>query len=206
MRIRTCSLALLAISWAWLCSSNGLAKDQKGASVEVLLRNLQVEKSSSEAADELLRRGAADAETRNYLVRHLPGLLEKYQPNMPGAHGNLVWWNEAKLAGELKIVESVPGLIKGIDIKAGPGSGGSLGYNFYDYDAVWSLILIGPPAVPALVSVLKHGTALRRREAAYVLGEIGTDRAREALTAAHKREADTEVRSRIEEALKRPRR
>jgi HEAT repeat protein len=172
------------------------------ADLEGLLQKLQDEASSNQATDELLKRGKADAKTLKYLADHLPRLLEQYQPT--GDVIKLAWGNEARLAGELKIAEAVPALCKRIDMLTSPKRGGSLGYNFLDREAVNSLILIGPASVPAVVDVLKHGTAIQREEAAYVLGEIGTDRAREALTDALEEETHRAVRQRIEEALKRP--
>lgn len=68
--------------------------------------------------------------------------------------------------------------------------------------ATGALIEVGDTAVPDLIDVLNVGGPVRRRLAAEVLGAIGSDRARSALSAALKTESDPAVRKAIDTALK----
>jgi HEAT repeat protein len=114
---------------------------------------------------------------------------------------DFVWGNEARVAGELKIAEAAPALARRIDMLTSPRRGGSLGYNFIERAADTALTDIGPPAVPVVIEVLKHGNPLQREIAAHVLRYIGSNAAWKALEDALPGERDQKVRQRIQEAL-----
>jgi HEAT repeat protein len=148
----------------------------------------------------LIKRGKADHEVRKYLAGRLPTLLDHYKQRSDGIP-DLVWGNEARIAGELEIAEAAPVLARRIDMVTGPRSGGAQGYNFHERAADNALINIGPPAVPVVIEILKNGNALRREIAAHVLRYIGTSAAWQALEDALPGEQDPKVRNRIQEAL-----
>jgi HEAT repeat protein len=164
-----------------------------------LLSALQVEKTSNNAMQELLSR-RDDPEAKRYLAARVPALLDQYRQRNDGMP-DLVWGNEARVAGEFKIAAAAPILARRLDMLTSPLSGGSLGYNFVDRAADSALIRIGPPAVPFVIEVLKHGNPLQREIAAHVLRYIGTDIAWRALEEDLPGEKDPEVRHRIQEAL-----
>jgi len=197
-------IVTLVLPLALICGGGGptagLARD--GQTLDQLVHDLQVEESSNDATEELLKRGRTDPPVRTYLASKLPSLLEQYRENPPEVGENLVWGNEARLAGELKITEATAVLCKRIDMLTSPRRGGSLGYNFFDHEAVRALILMGRPVVPDLIQVLTLGNSLQRQEAVCALGYIGGDRAQQALKRRLELEADPDVRQRIEEALK----
>jgi HEAT repeat protein len=148
---------------------------------------------------ELTKRGG-DPEVRKCLSRQLPVLLEQYQERKDGR--NFIWGSEAQVAGYLKIVEAAPVLARRIDMHTSGGMGGSMGYNFFDYEADYALTRIGPPAVRLVIDVLNHGNPLQREIAAHVLRYIGTHDAWQALEDRLPKESDPKVRARIREALK----
>ena len=164
-----------------------------------LIVALQNENTSNGAMQELLRRGS-DPEVRKYLVRRLPDLLNRYKGRTDGTVDD-VWGNEARVAGELKIVEAAPVLARRIDMLTYLRGGGAQVYNFHERAADTALINIGPPAAPFVIEVLKHGNPLQREIAAHVLRYIGTDVAWRALEEDLPGEKDPKVRRRIQEAL-----
>jgi HEAT repeat protein len=173
---------------------------QNSPDLDAILTALTEERTSNEATQALLSRGNTHPEVRGYLARRLPTLLDQYKERRDG-NLNVVWGNEARVAGELKIAEAAPVLAKRIDMLTSGPSGGSLGYNFLDYAAPEALISIGPPSVPYVIDVVKHGKSLQREIAAHVLRYIHTPEAWRALEEALPHEKDPKVRHRIQEAL-----
>jgi HEAT repeat protein len=169
--------------------------------LDAALAALQDKNSSNGATLFLLDHGKGDPAVKKYLAERLPTILDRYKEradDMP----NYVWGNEARIAGELQIVEAVPLLARRIDMLTSDRMGGGQGYNFIDHAANNALINIGQPAVRQVIDVLKHGNSLQREMAAHVLREIGSDAAWHALEEALPEEKDPKVRYRIDEALK----
>ncbi len=175
------------------------AASQCSPELDRLLAAIQKEDTSNGAMKELVKVGD-HAEARKCLSDRLPRVLEAYKARTDGI-ADFVWGNEARVARELRITEAVPVLARRIDMATTPGMGGSLGYNFFSYEAVGALIQIGAPAVPSVTEVLKHGSPLQREMAAHVLRYIGTDEAWSALEEAVTTERDRKVLNRIQEAL-----
>jgi HEAT repeat protein len=199
MNMRTIALGLLSLLLSGIVWTVPAAP-QSSAELDTLLAALQDDKTSNDAWQALLKRGKADPEVRKYLAERLPTLLDQYKERTDGMP-DFVWGDEAKVAGELKIAEAAPALARRIDMLTEGRMGGSIGYSFIDYAARTALIHIGPPAVPYVIEVLKHGTPLQREIAAEVLRYIRTDDARQALEDALPVEKDPKVRHRIQEAL-----
>src|SRR3984885_15823048 len=76
-----------------------------------LVQQLQSEKTSNKARDELLRLGKSDPRVRQYLAAHLPSLIES-GPSKADCPENSceTWLNAVELAGRLKIAKAVPAL------------------------------------------------------------------------------------------------
>lgn len=172
--------------------------------LETLLQQLQDHRTSRSASAELSTLGQADPAARRFLASHVPGILHK-TPVDP--YEILVWCDEAVVAGKLKLVEAIPALAEGIGIdrysdaiQISPGDTMTFGQKA----AVAALIRIGPPSIPAVTKVLNQGGSMQRREAAYVLGVIGTPAARKALQEALPREVDPDVRKYVQDALNPP--
>lgn len=180
------------------------AGQQKRPDLDALLTQLRVRTGtvSNDAKFALINRANSDPEAKEYIVERLPPLLESYGGGKD-LFENMAWENAVQVAGELKVAAAVSVLCRLIDLLSSPEAGMGASYNFLNRAAVWALIQIGPAAVPAVIGVLKNGTALQREEAAYVLGNIGTPPARQALEERLPEERDTAVRHRIQEVLKR---
>lgn len=165
--------------------------------VDVLLARLD----SPVAADQLIKLGRTDPAARRAIAMRLPPLLAKDPPPESAVPPGR-WANGFRVAGELKIVEAVPALIKHIVLLTDAVSGLSLSYEFRNRAAVQALIEIGQPAVPAVVGMLKQGDSLQRQASAYILGQIASDAALQALKKDLPNESDPKVKHRIEEALR----
>lgn len=199
MNGRTVALSLVSLLISGIVGTIPVAS-QRSSDLDTLLAALQNERTSNDAMQVLIKRGKADHEVRKYLAGRLPTLLDHYKQRSDGIP-DLVWGNEARIAGELEIAEAAPVLARRIDMVTGPRSGGAQGYNFHERAADNALINIGPPAVPVVIEILKNGNALRREIAAHVLRYIGTSAAWQALEDALPGEQDPKVRNRIQEAL-----
>lgn len=193
----------LLLSGLCSCAVAFAATEQKRPDLDALLAQLRVRtgSASNDAKFALISRGKSDPEAKAYIAERLPALLESYGGGND-VFENMSWGNTAEVAGVLKVVGAVPILCHRIDAITTQVSGLSFSYNFMNRAAVPALIQIGTPAVPAVIGVLKNGTSLQREEAAYVLGEIGTPAATEALQQRLQRETDPKVRGRIQEVLK----
>lgn len=199
MNGRTIALSILSLLVSGIVATVPAAS-QGSPELDALLAALQNEKASNGATQVLLERGSADPEVTKYLAGRLPTVLDQHKQRTDGIP-DLVWGNEARVAGELRIAEAAPALARRIDMLTGWRSGGAQGYNFDERAADNALINIGPPAVPVVIEVLKHGNPLRREIAAHVLRYIGSSTAWQALEDALPGEKDAKVRQRIQEAL-----
>ena len=200
--IQSISLAVLVLFLSAVLTN---LRAQEKTNLEQTFENLQSSNGlvSHAAARQLVKLGKSSPSVRKFLEVHLPALLEK---NLPGSDAYMepLWQNGFMVAGKLKITQAIPALLKHLTDKTSPVVGISYNYMFRNREAVWALIDMGPPAVPALTGVLRHGNPLRREAAAFVLGRIGNAQARDALNGARKQEQDASVKKRIEEALTEP--
>jgi len=141
-----------------------------------LFQQLQSDRTSAQAADQLLKLGKSDPAVRAYLVAHLPSLIGA------GPQGN-AWVDAARLAGGLKIEEAAAFLVKYIEVTTGGGTLSlSAESNLRTSPAGLALVEIGDPAVPALDAVLQHGNLKERWRAAFALNLIGSAKAKDVLT------------------------
>ena|SRR5437762_13179421 len=204
MNRRATSLSVLPCL-LWAVVGPAPAASQKLPTLDAALAALQIENTSNGATQYLLDRGKEDPNVKKYLAERLPTILDQYNERTDDIP-NFVWGNEAKIAGEFRILEAIPMLARRIDMLTSGHMGGGQGYNFFERAADNALVNIGPPAVPAVIDVLKHGNGLQREIAAHVLQEIGSDAAWHALEEALPREKDPKVHDRIDKALKSRRR
>src|SRR6266568_633411 len=168
---------------------------QKPPDPATLLKQLKVPETTDQAAEQLSNLGKVSARTRRYLARHLPAMIENDTNNY------VPWANAVRLAGELKLVEAVPALARWISAR--PGGTVSLGgEERLEYNpAAKALAQIGDPAVPTLLGVLEHGNLKERQVAVKALKLIASPAAKNALQRHVDQEADSDLRSSIQEIL-----
>jgi PBS lyase HEAT-like repeat-containing protein len=173
-----------------------VAAERKRPELDGLIEKLRDEGTSNDAKLALLKIGESNRKAKAYVADRLPALLETY-----GGRGDsredVAWGDAADLAGEFGVAGAAPILCKRIDLVTLPVSEG-----FSNRAAAWALVLIGRPAVPCAVGVLKKGTSIQRQEAAYILGNIGGDEAHRALQEQLRVESDPHGRYLIEQAIK----
>jgi hypothetical protein len=126
-----------------------------------LIQQLQSDKTTDNARDELLKLGKSAPNVRQYLAVHLPALIER-GPSEADCSGNSCgpWKNEVEVAGHLKIGAAAPALAKWINWREpGPVVGLSMEARLVSYPAARALIEIGDPAIPAVQYTLHYGNS-----------------------------------------------
>ena len=179
----------------------GLSAAQTGQKVQQLFAQLQNAKTSNDAAARLKVLAENSAEARQYLVNQLPVLTANSQPQF---WGNTVWRNSVGLAGDLRIVETVPILVKLLDSENRGGPVTFAMQENLDTDPVGkALVKIGEPALGPVRSVLenKDKSQMTRLRAAHVLYNMNSINADQALAHDLQSESDPRVKMSIEGRL-----
>lgn len=175
-----------------------LAFTQRQADIHNLFTQLNQPKYTDLAAQQISALASKDSDARHYAVDNLPAMIDKPESNE-------VWMNAVKLAGQLKVVEAVPSLIRALP--RGP-MGGPLNTSFaiqlqLDDDIVAkSLSQIGDPAIKAVTDFLDHGSDQSRRRAVLILRNIGSPMARKVLQDRLPREDNPRIKQLIENGLR----
>ena len=199
MRLWALQVSFVAFLGMLFCSCALAPNEGNQSSVEALLDQLQVPQTSQRATGELIKLGKSDPAVAKFLAARIPDLIRRYRLGEPQMQ---VWGNEVRVAGELKMIQAIPILVERIECFST-----ALNINAFGFEtrpAVAALISIGTPSIPAVAGLLAHGNNIQRAEAAYVLGEVNTPNARQALKAALPKETDPDVRMYIEHYLNPP--
>jgi PBS lyase HEAT-like repeat-containing protein len=125
-------------------------------------------------------------EIRDLVVRTLVDLLEN--PSLQdGFYYSTVWGGACPVLGHLKAEEAIDVMSNHLDMQNGP-----LTLSSSRFPAVQGLIQIGEPAVQALEKALRStgSKATCRGLAAFALGAIGGEQAKDALKRGYKQETD----------------
>ena len=160
-----------------LLGSNAAA--QSPTPDETLFLQLQTQATSDQATEQFFKYRLKNADTRLYLVAHLP---EKILQGPEGDYA-LVWVNEVRLAGAFRIQETIPALVKWMDQPMDALDGQTLSSldRLFSFPAGRALAKMGEPAIPVLADALKTGDYRRRWVACRALNMIGTPAALHAL-------------------------
>jgi len=133
------------------------------------INQLQASETTDQATEQWLRLARADINARKYLASHLSGLLELTPRRQP-------WHNAVRLAGELKLVETVPDLAKWLGVETKTGYlDNKIFWRLEDNSPGRALAQIGDASVPVLKNVLQHGKPLESTRAMAALGAWGND-------------------------------
>jgi hypothetical protein len=172
-----------------------LLAEKQGPAAEVFQRLLSPQ-TTDKAAQQLLKRGKADSETRKYLAEHLPAVIERgpKEPDDP-------WFNAVQLAGELKIAESASALGRWISLDTGGMTGMAIWARLGNQPAAKALSQIGDPAGPVLASILQYGNSEERSAAIRALALIGSPDAKKTLQNQLKREQEPKTKAFIKNIL-----
>lgn len=181
----------------------GLAQSH-GSPLE-LIQELQSDRTTDHARDELLKLGKSDSKVRQYLTVHLPPLIE-IGPSMGSCPGYPceVWKNAVQVAADLKIGEAAPALARWISVKdANPWPGiRSYGNKLEINPAAIALSRIGDPAIPALKNILDHGSPDEHTLAVRSLCTIHSPKAKAVLRDDLQHESDPALGAMIKRALR----
>jgi hypothetical protein len=176
----------------------GAADQHSTESAALAFEQLQSQSSAKikQASERLVRLGKSDPKAREYVALHLPPLIEKGPQDYLGR-----WTTFVRLAGELKIAEAAPALVKWLTID-NIGEISTAGFmRLENNPAGAALVQIGEPAIPAVVTVFDHGTLRERRYAVYVLNQINSPSAKRALREQLNRESDENLKEFIQKSL-----
>lgn len=175
-----------------------IVKAQEQDSIPSLYKMLESETTTDSAAAALSKMGPENTAARQYLSSRLSGLIQQ-DPKM-APH---VWLNSVHLAGQFRIAETIPSLVKWISLFVGTTQGATLTTqeNLKPFPAGKALAQIGDPAVPALAGVLNKGETRERFVACRALRIIGSSQASDALRSHLKQESDPGLREYIQKVI-----
>ena len=116
----------------------------QSSQVALLFQQLQSPETTDRADATLRERSTIDAEVKRYLAANLPALIGNGPSKVP------TWNNAVRLAGDLRIVETIPELAKWIGTQSGSGLITLARVVRLEEDpAGRALAQIGDPALPA---------------------------------------------------------
>jgi HEAT repeat protein len=156
---------------------------QAQPSVQQLFRDLQSTGKTDRAEVQLLRIATSNEDARQFLAARLPALIEEdpaptKSDDQQGRWVRAVWQNSVQLAGELRIADAVPALVKWFTVSTSPIVGLGAGEEaLVDTPAAMALANIGDPSVPSVQPLLSRQDSNERYHAAYVLLSINSPKA-----------------------------
>jgi hypothetical protein len=175
--------------------------------ISALYAQLTQPSTTDTAARAIADEANRDPAVKEFVAKRIPSLLVSGRRNE-----GQVWRNAIRLAGQLKVVGAVPAL-KGA-FSLGPIRGGYdnesseiiLGkYSHLQFDIVArALADIGDPSIPSVADVLSHGDAADRRRAVYILLNINSPVANQAMRNHLYAEQDAGIRDMIQNVLPLP--
>jgi len=169
---------------------------QENSQVVLLVQQLQISQSTDIAAEHLLGAAKSDLQTRLYLARQLPSIIQEgpKDPIQP-------WLNAVRLAGELQIAEASAALAEWIGFRTGGtlslGQWARLEYN----PAAKALAQIGDPALNSIKAVLQRRALQERQLAVQTLIMIASPAARALFRNHVSQEPDLELKRSMERTL-----
>jgi hypothetical protein len=185
MRVPKTSPIVTALLIAGIQAGIVCSAAQKPHEVEQLFQELQSPETSDHAEMRLQELGTTDAASRRFLAAHLPDLLmADPRERRSGAYTILLrpeWCNAALLAGNLKLVEAAPALVKQISYRTTPVTTSTSVEGLTTSPAGTALLQLGDAAVPALRGVARRGDANPNMDAVYALLLINSRKSREVL-------------------------
>jgi len=175
-----------------------IVSGQSSMDPRVLFAKLQSDSTTDFAAQELEALGRSQPQTRDFLANHLAEVIERNPYDNPRQ-----WTNAVTLAGNLKIVECVPALIKWIGVSDIGTAASTLAETakLQTNHAAKALATIGDPSVQALSKVLNDGEQRERLFAVYVLDQIHSSKSLEALREQAQQESDPSMKKLIEKIV-----
>lgn len=180
------------------------AHNQRSATpdIQVLFQELQETTTTNEATVKLAKLGRENRTAREYLAVHLPPLIENLPALAakiaPGAVRADVAGNVIQLAGDVKLREAVPALVKVLP-KDEPGGSFTMGsWERLENDPIGKVLAkIGDASVIPVSRLLGDPDSDTRWRAALILLNIGSPVARRALRSHIPKEQDPNLRERL---------
>jgi len=169
---------------------------QEPADLQHVFIGLQNPETSDKAAAQLRSAAKDHPAVRQFLADNLPQLIRNSGPGP-------VRLNAVRLAGDFKIQEAVPALLEELGDEHTTGGTVTMAEALrLDNDPPGkALAQIGDPSIPAVEALLESSVRSTRFRAVYVLWNIGSVRAKEALRGQLDRESDPAIRHFIQKAL-----
>jgi HEAT repeat protein len=195
---------ILTIVFSITAHRFAFASAQTAPELQQLVTQLQEATTSDEASVQLKALAGSNANARRYLAKELPEIISKTSED----HSQYkVWLDSVRLAGELKIEESIPVLVTLFEpARYSPSAISTMTSRatFANDPVAKALVQLGQPAIGALSGILenKEKDQYTRLRAALVLYNMNSPDADAALAHNLQTETDPRVRSFIEGRLK----
>ncbi len=169
-----------------------------GQTIGALYDQLLQSEETNSAAPQIFQIAKNDAAARDYLAGRLPSLISSNR-----SERDPVWANAVRLAGQLKIATAVPALAQALSRPAVPGGYDSTATGASTFTITANLVYdvvgraladIGDPSIPVLTTILSNGDFAARRRVAWILVNINSPIARQAMNDRLQIETDPAIR------------
>jgi len=185
----------------FLCMLGGLGQTQPD--IRTLYAQLSQPTTTNAAAREIRDLTSKDSTARQFVAQRIPSLISGR------ANADAVWMNAVRLAGQLKVTSAIPALKQALsrgEIRGGYDyEGAAISFAEFAqlrYDIVGrALADIGDPSVPTVADVLSRGDAPTRKRAFFILSNINSPAAMQAIRDHLPNEADPAIKSVIQNYL-----
>lgn len=173
------------------------AASQETLGVRKLFSELSQPLSTDAAAHGILELASRDPNARAYVAQRLPAMIKDKEVGP-------VWLNAVRLAGELKLPETIPALMEAFS-RGGIGQGSVTisEYMRLDTDVVAkALAEIGDASVPVVAGLLRQDDKDKRHRAVLILLNINTPASKKALGEHLPNETDPDVKKLIQDTIR----
>ena len=176
------------------------------ASIQTLYDQLNQPTTTNAAAREIRDLTSKDSTARQFVAQRIPSLISGR------ANADTVWMNAVRLAGQLKVTSAIPALKQALsrgEIRGGydyEGAAISLAeFAQLRYDIVGrALADIGDPSVSAVADFLSGGDVPARKRAVFILSNINSPAAMQAMRDHFPTESEPAIRNMIQQDLHLP--
>jgi HEAT repeat protein len=153
--------------------------------ISTLYGQLLQSSETNSAARQIAQIAKNDAAARSYLASRVPSVI-----NGDRSENDPVWANAVRLAGQLKIAEAVPALVQALSKPAVAGGYDSTATGVATSTTITKLVYdivgraladIGDASIPALARILANGDFDARRRVFWILVNIESPAANQAL-------------------------
>ncbi len=187
---------------------------QTPPNIRTLFDQLNKPTTTNAAAQKIRELAGQDSTTRDFIAQRLPSMIGKWPTGSTRQLPTIIWMNAVRLAGQLKVTRAIPALIQALlrrsivggydygvsDNYPSPSEGAKLRYDIVGR----ALADIGDPSVPAIADILSRGDVSMRKRAFFILANITSPVAEQAMRDHLPNESEPTIRKMIQQELHLP--